>query len=124
MKYLDIDWVIDEDLYNLIIKYNKQGSSKNLKEAARIAIENSRVDIPELFNETREYPPFFYYMILSMLNRKKIYEKWSEASKERREELIKECYTWLESLASEVREPNEEELKLLSDSNKNIIKIE
>ena len=72
MKYLDIDWVIDEDLYNLIIKYNKQGSSKNLKEAARIAIENSRVDIPELFNETREYPPFFYYMILSMLNRKKI----------------------------------------------------
>ena len=124
MKYLDIDWVIDEDLYNLIIKYNKQGSSRDLKEAARIAIENSRVDIPELFNETREYPPFFYYMILSMLNRKKIYEKWSKASKERKEELIKECYTWLETLASEVREPNEEELKLLSDSGKNIIKIE
>ena len=62
-------------------------------------------------------------MILSMLNRKKIYEKWSEASKERKEELIKECYTWLESLASEVREPNEEELKLLADSGKNIIKI-
>ena len=123
MKYLDIDWVIDEDLYNLIIKYNKQGSSQDLKEAARIAIENSRVDIPELFNDTREYPPFFYYMILSMLNRKKIYEKWSEANKERKEELIKECYTWLENLASEVREPNEEELKLLIDSGKNIIKI-
>jgi hypothetical protein len=124
MKYLDIDLVIDEDLYNLIIKYNKQGSSRDLKEEAHIAIENSKVDIPELFNETREYPPFFYYMILSMLNRKKIYEKWSKASKERKEELIKECYTWLETLASEVREPNEEELKLLSDSNKNIIKIE
>lgn len=123
MKYLDIDWVIDEDLYNLIIKYNKQGSSRDLKETARIAIENSKVDIPELFNDTREYPPFFYYMILSMLNRKKIYEKWSEANKERKEELIKECYTWLESLASEVREPNEEELKLLVDSGKNIIKI-
>jgi len=123
MKYLDIDWVIDEDLYNLIIKYNKQGSLKNLKEASSIAIENSKVDIPELFNDTREYPPFFYYMILSMLNRKKIYEKWSEASKERKEELIKECYTWLESLASEVHEPNEEELKLLADSGKNIIKI-
>lgn len=123
MKYLDIDWVIDEDLYNLIIKYNKQGSSRDLKEAARIAIENSKVDISELFNDTREYPPFFYYMILSMLNRKKIYEKWSEANKERKEELIKECYIWLESLASEVREPNEEELKLLVDSGKNIIKI-
>ena len=123
MKYLDIDWVIDEDLYNLIIKYNKQGSSKNLKEASSIAIEKSRVDIPELFNESREYPPFLYYMILSMLSRKKIYEKWSEASKERKEELIKECYAWLEILASDVREPNEEELKLLADSGKNIIKI-
>lgn len=123
MKYLFKEVVIDEDLFNLILKYHKEEiKNGNYKEAAKIAIENSRSDIPELFNETREYPPFIYYMILSMLNRKKIYEKWSSAEKSRKDELVKECYKWLEELAGEIREPKDIELKNLGE--KPYIKID
>lgn len=121
MKYIFKEVVIDEDLFNLTIKYHKE-EIKDYKEAAKIAIENSRSDIPELFNETREYPPFIYYIILSMMNRKKIYEKWSSAEKSRKDELVKECYRWLEELASEIREPGDIELKTLGE--KSYIKID
>lgn len=123
MKYLFKEVVIDEDLFNLILKYHKEEiKDGNYKEAAKIAIENSKSDIPELFNETREYPPFIYYMILSMMNRKKIYEKWSIAEKSRKDELVKECYRWLEELAGEIREPGDIELKNLGE--KPYIKID
>lgn len=123
MKYLFKEVVIDEDLFNLILKYYREEiKDGNYKEAAKIAIENSKSDIPELFNETREYPPFIYYMILSMMNRKKIYEKWSSAEKPRKDELVKECYRWLEELAGEIREPKDIELKNLGE--KPYIKID
>ena len=121
MKYIFKEVVIDEDLFNLILKYHRE-EIKDYKEAAKIAIENSRSDIPELFNETREYPPFIYYMILSMMNRKKIYEKWSSAEKSRKDELVGECYRWLEELAAEIREPGDIELKNLGE--KPYIKID
>lgn len=121
MKYIFKEVVIDEDLFNLTIKYHKE-EIKDYKEAAKIAIENSRSDIPELFNETREYPPFIYYIILSMMNRKNIYEKWSSAEKPRKDELVKECYEWLGELTSEIREPKDIELKNLGD--KPYIKID
>ena len=121
MKYVFKEVVIDEDILNLILRYHR-GEIKDYKEAAKIAIENSKSDIPELFNETREYPPLIYYMILSMMNRKKIYEKWSSAEKSRKDELVKECYKWLGELASEIREPKDIELKNLGD--KPYIKID
>jgi hypothetical protein len=125
MKYLDIDWVIDEDLYELTINYNKNiKSNEDLKENAKIAIENSKVDIPELFNEEREYPPFLYYIVLSMLNRRKTYEKWSKLNKTDKLKIVDECYSWLNSLVEEIREPNESELELLINSKKTVIKID
>ena len=125
MKYLSIDWVIDEDLYELTITYNKNiKSSEDLKENAKIAIESSKIDIPELFNEDREYPPFLYYIILSMLNRRKTHEKWSKLNKEDKLKIVDECYSWLNSLVEEIREPNESELELLINSKKTVIKID
>ena len=61
-------------------------------------------------------------MILSMMNCKKIYEKWSSAEKSRKDELVRECYKWLEELVGKIRKPGDIELKNLG--NKPYIKID
>lgn len=123
MKYLFKDIVIDEDLYQLFLNYGdvkvdrKSISKDNIVELCKGALEKSKKSIPELYNETREYPPFLYYMILAMLyrNDNPVPVKWSEMNKEQKEETVKKTYTWLEGLISEIREPSKEEIKTLGD---------
>jgi hypothetical protein len=129
MKYLFKDIVIDEDLYQLFLNYGdvrvdrKNISKNNIVELCKGALEKSKKFIPELYNETRKYPPFLYYMILAMLyrNDNPVPVKWSEMNKEQKEETVKKTYTWLEGLISEIRKPSEEEIKMLGD--KTYIKI-
>ena len=114
MKIIIIDFCgfkIDEDLYYLIIKYSspkefeENPNKETLEKLIDSGIDNSKQMIPELYNETREYPPFLYYIILSYIQRKQPYSRtWRMRTKEEKEETVNSCYSWLEELKHNIKD--------------------
>lgn len=112
MKIIEFyGYYIHQDLYYLITNYaNFPGFEENpCKETLRkfidSGIENSKQVISELYDETREYPPFLYYIILSFLQIKHPYSKtWRMRTKEEKEETVKSCYSWIEELKHNIKD--------------------
>lgn len=102
---------IHEDLYYLITKYSspeefeKNPSKETLEKLIDSGISNSKQVIPELYDETREYPPFLFYIILSYIQIKQPYSKtWRMRTKEEKEETVNSCYSWLEELKRDIKD--------------------
>lgn len=105
-----------QDLYLLINKYADPGikiefmnnpSKENLEKFIESGIEESKKVIPELpgnEKDREEYPPLLYYTILSYLELKHPGEPgWRNMETGRREEIIKEVYSWIKELKEEVK---------------------
>ena len=113
-KYCFKDFVIDEDLYFFADKYGDKEET-DIRKKVDSAIKNSKEVIPELYDESREYPPFLYYTIIAMLFRSEKRKRWIDMTKPEKEQAVKEVYEWLGKLKDEIRTPTKEELKELGD---------
>ena len=113
-KYCFKDFVIDEDLFYFTDKYGDRKET-DIRKKVESAIENSKACIPELYDESREYPPFLYYTIIAMLFREGKRRRWMDMTKAEKENTVKEVYSWLGKLKDEIRTPTKEELKELGD---------
>ena len=117
--------VLDETLFNLIFNYfpeklNKSITISELKELADNAILMMDQYTSEMISQTKEYPPYTYYVVLDYIDRSKISISFRKSTTEEKKCLIDDTVEFLNTLKEEIRESTAEERDLLIQKGKSL----
>jgi len=117
--------VLDETLFNLIFNYfpeklNKSITIPELEELADNAILMMDQYTSEMISQTKEYPPYMYYVVLDYIDRSKTSVSFRNSTTKEKKRLIDDTVGFLNTLKEEIRESTAEERDLLIQKGKSL----